>query len=136
MIDHHEKFRIPDINKERDWFLEVNWNPKDKKTNDCKVLKITHPDGKESLVDKKHLVSVLFAIGNAAEQRDMVPQKQTLTKVYETVVSVKSKKRIEKGENITFPIRLNIPVSQQDVIGTVQKKREHIGEGTPLIKPL
>ena len=52
MIKGHEKFRISDENKERDFFVEVNWDETDKNVNQCKLLKVTFPDGKESIVKK------------------------------------------------------------------------------------
>ena len=134
MITRHEKFRLPDVNNQNDWFIEVNWNKKDKKTNECKVVKVTHPDGSESLLKREQLHSVLFAIGNAAEQREMVPQSQKITRVYETTISVKAKKRVEKGEEITFPLRLTLPEKNQDIIGQAPKKDHIIGQGQRLIR--
>lgn len=121
MMTNHEKFRMIDVNKEKDWFMEVNWDPKDKKTNECQIIRITHPDGSESLIKREHLNAVLFAIGRADEQREMVPQRNVLTRWYETVVSVKAKKDIYKGELITFPIKLSLPPITQDVIGSGKK---------------
>lgn len=133
MIDGHEKFRMEDIDKKAEWFLEVNWNEKDEKTNNCKVLRITHPDKTESFIKKEHLNAVLFAIGNAAEQREMIPQVVTKTKHYSTVVSVKATKDIRKGEEVTFPIELTLPADKQEKIGTAPKPKHHIiGTGTKI----
>ena len=136
MIDGHEKFRMPDDNKKHDWFAEVNWNEKDDKTNECKVLKITSPDGKVSYIKKEHFFAVVFAIGNAAEQREMVPQTVTKMKHYETIVGVKATKDIKKGEEVRFPIKLTIPAGHYETMGTGEIENKIIGSGTSLPKNL
>lgn len=130
MIIEYEKFRVPDDNKKHDWFFEVNYDDKPE-TQDCKILKVTHPDKSVSYVKKEHLMAILFAIGNAAEQREMTPQIVTKTKRYETVLQVKATKDIRKGESITFPVSFTLPVSREDKIGAVPKSKNHIiGTGT------
>lgn len=121
MIKSHEKMRIPDENKERDLVLEVNWNPKDKKSNDCKLIRVTYPDGSISVIRKEHLNAVLFAIGNEEEQRKMIPQVTTRSRWYETVVSVKAKSDIRKGESITFPIKLTLPSIEEEAIAEAKR---------------
>lgn len=121
MIEHYEKFRIPDEHKENDFFIEVNWDQNNKKINKCKILKFTFPDGKTAYVKKEYLNAVLFAIGSEKDQRKMIPQKITRVRWYETVLSVKAKKDIRKGENITFPIKLSLPPIEEEVISELKK---------------
>ena len=113
MIKDYQKFRMLDENKRNNFFIEVNWN---KEVSDCKILKITFPDRKQSIIKKEHLLAVLFAIGSESEQRRMVPQKLTQVKWYETVVSIKATKDINKGEQITFPIKITLPSTEEEVI--------------------
>lgn len=110
MIDNYEKIRVPDENKKNDFFVEVNFDKKDK----CKVLRVTFPDGKQAFVKKEYLNAILFAIGNDEEQRQMIPTTVQQVRWYETVVSVKAKKDIHKGDNITFPIKISIPSPQEE----------------------
>lgn len=132
MIKGHEQLKVPDINKQHELVIEVNWNPKDPKTNECKVLRLIYPNGDTALVKKEHMHAILFAIGNEEEQRKMTPVKTTRSRWYETVVSVKAKRAIAAGEDITFPIKLTLPTLEEEVIG--EMKRELLEKGGIKIK--
>ena len=124
MIDH-QKFRVPDQSGGKgDFFAEVNWNPEDKETNECGVIKFTFPDKTQAYVKREHLHAILFAMGSPSEQKKMIPTTLTKTRWYETVVSVTAKKDIYKGEQITFPIKLSLPLSREEVIGGFEKPKE------------
>lgn len=112
MMTGYEKLRVPDQNLIHPFFIEVNWS-KSKKVNECKVLRITFPNGDTAFVKKEHLHAILFALGNAEEQRRMIPQTIQNVRWYETVVSVKAKKDIYKGENITFPLKITLPETRR-----------------------
>lgn len=122
MIKSHEKFRILDENKLNNFTAEVNWNEKDEKTNNCKMLRIIFPDGKECIMKKEQFTALLFAIGNEEEQRKMIPQKITRVRWYETVLSIKATKDIRKGESITFPIKLTMPSEEEQIIGALKSE--------------
>ena len=126
MIKGYEKLRIPDETKKHDIIVEVNYNPHDKSVTDCKMIRFT-VGGKASVVKKEHLTAVLFAIGNEEEQRKMIPQIQTRSRWYETVVSVKAKKDIKKGEDLTFPLKLTLPTFSEEIIA--EAKRDVIKNG-------
>ena len=132
MLKGYEKLRIPDENKVNEMVWEVNWNPYDKETNNCKYIRVTFPGGKVSLVKKDYMTAALFAIGNAEEQRNMVPMVQTRSRWYETMISVVAKKKIEKGEKITFPLKLTLPTFSQEIIA--EAKRDVINSGYNLVK--
>ena len=68
MLTSHEKFRILDESDKNHFFAEVNWNPDDEVTNDCKIFKFTFPDGKEAFVQRKYLLEILFACGKPEDQ--------------------------------------------------------------------
>ena len=120
MIRDYNKLRIPDENKTSDIIAEVNWNVYDKKTNDCKYVRIT-VDGKTSVIKKEHLYAFLFTIGNEEEQRKMIPKVETRSRWYETTISVKAKHDIKRGEEITFPLKLTLPTFSQEIIAEAKK---------------
>lgn len=121
MISKHEKFRFTDANNRHTFFAEVNWNANDKKTNECKVVKVTHPNGDESFISTKELNAFLFAIGKPEDQRKMIPQQLQRVKVIETTLGITATKDIRKGEKINVPVKLDVPLSQEEVIGAVKK---------------
>ena len=121
MITSHERFRMQEDGGP-EWFLEVNWDTKDEKTNASKVVKVTFPDGKSAFVKKEHLLSVLFAIGNESEQMRMVPETLKRVRWYETTLSVTAKKDIKKGEELVFPVKLSLPPVEEEVIGKTGEK--------------
>ncbi len=122
MITNHEKFRLIDENKNGEFFIEVNWNEKDATINECKLLKFVFPDGKCIFVKREHLNAILFAIGKEEDQRKMIPLKLSHVKWYETTVSIKAKKDIHKGENITFPIKITLPSVEQEAISEIKRR--------------
>lgn len=127
MIKKHQIFRVPDENKEKDLLIEVNWSPKDEKTNNCKYLRLIFPDKTISLIKKESLNAILFMIGTEEEQRKMIPQVTRKSRWYETVVSVEATKDIRKGESLTFPIKLTLPTIDEEVIA--EAKRDVVESG-------
>ncbi len=120
MLKDAEKWRMLDTAKQNNFFIEANWRPEDEATNEGKILKFTFPDGKVSYIKRDDLNQILFAIGTPADQRKMIPQTLTKVKWYETVLSVKANKDIRKGEQITFPIKLTMPATEEKVVGEVK----------------
>ena len=110
-----------DSAQKNNWFIEVNWKEYDESTNNCKVLKITFPDGKEAYLDKKLLIEMLFAVGTSEEQRKMIPQVIRHSRWYETTISIKATKDIRKGESITFPLKLTLPTVEEEVIAEMKR---------------
>ena len=110
-------------NASQDIFWEVNWNPEDQKTNQCKVIKMTLPDGSVKFISRKILLEILFANGKAEDQQKMIPQTLETIHHYKTVLGIKATKDIGKGEMINFPVELSVPCAalNQDVIGEVPK---------------
>ena len=121
MIQSHEKFRLVEPgDKLTDVFWEVNWNPKDEDTNQCKMIRMTYGD-KVIVVERKVLLEILFAIGKPEDQQKMIPQTLETVHHYKTTLGIKAKNDISKGEMINFPIELSVPCMalQQDIIGGV-----------------
>lgn len=124
---------MPSLDGGKNWYIEVNWKPEDEKTNECKILKITFPDGTEQLMKKEHLIAVLFALGNAAEQREMIPQKITKVRKFNKMLQVTATKDVQKGEKMIFPYSFEMAVDQYETVGNLKKvKKQPVGTGTKL----
>lgn len=126
MIKHYEKFRLEDENKNNEFFAEVNWDVKDKKTNDSKLIRFTFPDGTTSVVRRDILNSIMFAIGTPEQQQNMIPQTISKVRWYETVLNVQAKKDIRKGESVVFPVKLSLPPIEEEILGDL---RQHLNSG-------
>lgn len=122
MIKGYEKFRVPDINKHKDFIAEVNWNPYDKSSNECKLVRFTFPSGDTSVVKREHLHAILFAIGKEDDQKKLIPETVTRIRNYETVLGITATKDISKGEKINVHVKIPIPLSQDDVLVGSKKK--------------
>ncbi len=115
MITSHQKFFIPDENHENNLNLEVNWEPKNEKINECKFIRVLFPDGKTAVIKREYFHSILFAISRAEEQRKMIPVIVQEVRNYQTILGITASKDIAKGEKIN--VRVNIPIpSQRDEI--------------------
>ena len=138
MLKQHEKFNIIDVgSRQTGMFWEVNWDPKDKSTNDCKVVKMTFSDGKEHFVSTKILLEILFALGKPGDQQNLIPQTLETIHHYKTVLGIKATKDLTKGEMINFPIELSVPCSalREDVVGKLSRdyKRGILGAGNEVV---
>jgi len=120
MLTTYEKFRLVDEGKNNEFYAEVNWNPKDPKSNDCKLIKFTFPNGETCTVRRDVLVSVLFVMGTEEQQRKMIPQKITEVRYWETVLGIKANKDIKKGENINVPVKLKLPPIEKEIIDSIK----------------
>mgnify|MGYP001575376999 CR=1 FL=1 len=109
MISDYQKFRIPDTKGNNHLTAEVNWNESDEETNECKMLRVTLPDGETALVKREYLNQILFAIGKAEDQRSLIPQKFETVHWRRTTLGIKATKDIHKGEMINFPIEISFP---------------------------
>lgn len=116
MIKTHEQIRLKDENKEFDLIFEVNWDKNDERSNDCKLVKVLYHDGTSAVIKREELHSFLFSIATPEEQTKLIPIKKTRTKHWETVITVKAKKDIREGDDITFPLKLTIPVEEEETL--------------------
>ena len=132
MIEKYDKFRISDLNKEKDFFVEVNYKD-DPEINQCKILKITFPNKDIAYVKRDQLMAFLFAIGRPEDQRKIIPQRINRTRWYETVIGVKATKDIRKGEMMNFPIKISLPDVSEEVISEI--KKDYIIEKKPKSLP-
>ena len=120
MLSSHEKIKIPDIGKERDLIFEVNFNLKDNRTNECKVIRVHYPDGSMANVKREHLHAFLFAIGTEEQQRKLIPQTTRRSKWYETILGITATKNIAKGEKINVRVKIPLPTIEQEVVAEMK----------------
>ena len=139
MIKDHEAFMFGEDGPHQ-FLFEVNWQPDDKETNECKLIKVTFPakasagEQKVTYVKREHFHAFLFAISKEEDQAVMVPYKAETVRTIETTVGVKATKNIAKGEMINFPIKLNIPLGIQEKIGRIQAGQD--APGSPMATPI
>jgi len=123
MLKTPEIFRIPQLNPGKNIEIEVNWNPDDEKTNECKVLKFKYPDGSISYVKKDHFYGLLFTIGSKEQQRKMIPQRLSEVRHYNTDLYLQMRKDCKKGDIIKVPVNLSLPSVEEEVIGEVSRRK-------------
>jgi|SRR3990167_2101122 len=139
MLKEREKFNIIDVDERSTGMVwEVNWSEQEE-VKDCKLVRMTFPDGKTAIVPTKILLEVLFVCGQPEDQQKLIPQTLETIHHYKTTLGIKATKDIHKGEMINFPIELSVPCSalREDVIGSLPKeyKQGVMNGGLPLIKP-
>lgn len=117
MLSSHEAFRFADKGTGKELIAEVNWEGDDI----CRRVRFTFPNGDKLIIDRNELTAMLFAIGSPDEQMKMVPSVERRSRWYETVVSVVAKSNIQKGEKITFPLKLTLPTFEEEVIAEAKK---------------
>lgn len=119
MISYYEKFRLLDEGKKHDFYVEVNWDKKNKAVKDCKLIKFTFPDGGQAIVKRELLNALLFTIARADEQREMIPVKVQPVHWKEVQVKIKATKDIRKGEDIIMsPFKISVPCDQtKEILG-------------------
>lgn len=121
MLTSHEILRVQDLGKKNEVLFEVNWNPKDKRSNESKLVRMTFPNGDVCTIKREELNAILFIIGRPDDQVKMIPKVERRSRWYETVVSVKATKTIQKGEEITFPLKITLPTLEEEVIAEAKR---------------
>lgn len=123
MISEYTKFKIPDQANRNDLIAEVNWES-DQKTAECKVIKLTLPSGDKLFVKREDLNEILFAIGSPSDQKSLIPQKVETVHWRKTILGIKARKDIHKGEMVNFPIEISFPctIAQEFIGGAAMKK--------------
>ena len=122
MMSDHQVMRVPDENKIHPLELEVNWNPRDTKSNGCKLIRVLYPDGRQAILRKEHLMAAMFAFGNEVEQRQLIPQTTTRSKWYKTMLGITAHKDIRKGEKINVNVNIPIPTVEEEVAAEIKRE--------------
>ena len=121
MIQGHEILNLPDKSGKHKFTAEVNWEPENERTNNCKVIRLKCGHGEESYISRNDFLSFLWLIGKSEDHMKMVPQKLTTVRRYETVVGAIAQKNIQKGEMINMKVSIPLPAVEEEVIGDVKK---------------
>lgn len=127
MISEYTKLKLIDKAKKNDFIMEVNWEDNEK-TNECKVIKFTFPDGKKAFIDKENLYSLLFIMGTRQEQTKLVPQTITQVRHYKTTMYVQLTKDTKKGEILKVPVDISLPSVSEEVVAELKKERHLPGD--------
>ena len=121
MIRTYEKLRIPDVNRKNSFEVEVNWNPKDPKTNECKYLRFKFPNGDKALVKREYFQAFLFAVGTPEQQRSLIPQSTKHTRWYETTLGITAWKDVRKGEKLVCAVKISLPAFEDEAVGELAR---------------
>src|SRR3990167_583610 len=102
MIETHEIINIEGLT------CEVNWN---EETKPCKVIKFVI-DGKECIIPRAELYSLLFLFGDEEQQEQLIPVKSHEVSMMRRWVKIRAKKDIKKGEilqtMVEFPVEQRV----------------------------
>ena len=139
MIQDYQKMQLPDESKGgKNLIMEVNWSPDDPKTGQCKMIRLTYPNGDTAIVKREHLNQVLFAIGRPEDQRKLIPRKIEAVHWRPVRLSIKAEKDIRKGEQIILKqITISVPCTYvREIIGEEKWDKEVAKElaNSPILK--
>jgi hypothetical protein len=136
MIKTYEKWIMSSLDKKEKFVIEANWKPDDPKTNEGKVFKFTFGN-KVAYIDRNDLNQILFTMGDPQSQRKLIPQTIINKKWYETVLGITAQKNIKKGEEIVVKVKIDLPSTEEQIIGEIKnlsrKGIKRFADGTPLI---
>lgn len=103
MVEGRQKVVLKDFSGNNlDVIFEINWNSF---TSSKGWSKITVGD-KTVVLDKNHLWSILFMLGNEKEQQEMLSRRTKMNRVrkHMRVIGVKTTRKVEKGELINIAL--------------------------------
>lgn len=127
MLKEHNILRVGPLT------FEVNWSDAED-VRDCQMIKIGIPkDAKSFVIKKEELNAITFAMGNRQEQMKMIPQVETRSRHYETVLGITATKDIKKGEKIVVPVSISLPTFEEEVIAEAKRSVTKTHTGVPLI---
>ena len=116
MIEEPQLFPLKDANKKivATIYALPNNETVEFKINEEKVI--------ISLGDLK---TILFALSNPQEQKDMMPLQMVTQRKYQTMLGIKAQKDIKKGEVINFKVDIPLPPIEKEIMmeATRQIKR-------------
>jgi len=121
MLSEYNKLQLEDEAGKNNLVIEVNYKDTPE-VNECKMLRLTYPDGKQAYIKREHFMTFLFAIGKAEEQRKMIPKKLTTIRKYQTMLGITATKDIKKGEKINVTVDIPLPPIEQEIIGEAKRQ--------------
>ncbi len=127
MLKEHNILRLGPLT------FEVNWSDAEDVRN-CQRIRIAfEKDAKPFVIKKEELNALTFAMGNRQEQMKMIPQVETRSRHYETVLGITATKDIKKGEKIVVPVSLALPTFEEEIIAEAKRSLTKTASGVPLI---
>lgn len=116
-LQERRRFALEDISgRGMDVEFEINWNSFARRTG-CILLSI---DGKEAVIDRDQLWSILFILGSAEEQEKLVTpfMRQTKVSKFFKMIGITASRDIRKGEFINVPLEFTLnPETNRVIIG-------------------
>lgn len=85
--------------------IEANWNAA---VTPGKAFKVTI-DGKEAIVERDDLYSLMMVFGDEEQQTDLIPVKKMNVRAITRLLTVRAKKDIPKGQTIKFEYQYFVP---------------------------
>ena len=105
MITSHEKAEIG-----QGLVVEVNWN---KEVTPCKKMRLIDKNTKtEYIIDRGDFFGMMFMFADPDQQVEMIPTISTEVRSVRTMLKIKAKKDIKKGEFIVVPHEYFVPVTE------------------------
>lgn len=121
MIESHEILQIGGLT------AEVNWN---EATRPCRVIRLT-VGGKECIMERADLYSLLFLFGDEDQQEQLVPVKSTEVSMMRRWVGVRLKKDMKKGDKVhvlvEFPVERRVREKFQIDMAKEMKRSMSVG---------
>lgn len=96
--------------------FEINWNSFSRRKG-CILLSI---DGKEAVIDRDQLWSIMFILGSAEEQEKLVSpfMRQTKVSKFFKMIGITASRDIKRGEFINVPLEFTLnPETNRVVVG-------------------
>ena len=131
MIKSHNKVKLTDIQSGNHLEAEINWKEDDPLTNEGKVLKFKLPGGKYAYIKREEIVALAMVLGKREEVRNLIPQKFTKTRWYETDLMIKATKDVQKGEQIIFHVAIPLPDEREVGWGQTEQLPNKVANKLP-----
>ena len=123
MLHTHEILGVPSLNN-KEIKMEVNWQPDNPETNECKVLKFIFPNGEELFIKKEHFFSLLMIIGSPEEQKKAIPISITQQRHWQSNLFIMLNKDMKRGEILKVPVNIPLPAVSEEIVGAVLKGKK------------
>ena len=118
--DQKQRLVLPDASGRcNDICADINWNEASKR----KYVRLSL-GGKEAIIKKDHLLTILFMIGSAKEQDAIISPfvKQTLVTKFSKLIGITTTRDVRKGEQINVALEFTFnPETNKLVVGKGNK---------------
>lgn len=105
--------------------IDVNWSPE---VTPCKLIRFKF-DGKEEIIERNELYSLMMLFGNDKQQEDLIPNpKKRIVVEVKRLLHVRAKKELKAGELMSFPFTYTL--SKEDYDALVKENPRAFREAT------